>query len=537
MRETKRIIKALGDVEARFIEEAVPEKKSISYLAWKKLACVVVCLIFMLSLSVVAYAANWFGVRDLLLPFIKHSFSAEQEENSIIGLSGYQGSAEWQALAEWQEFVSQYDPDGIIYQNIDGRLDSSFARYSCYLVYSQEMAEEIDRITEKYGLALHTTSYDLKEHPELVETLGDFLGDNGGYYTYMYEDGTFEVVGTIQFEDTGAWDFVLLRSVKGTFHDAMLDIGEVTEYQEKLYETECGVPVTLALGRNRVLVLADLEDSFVTVTIPYGTEKGLAQSHLEMLADSIDFAALTPVVKPQLDVTNSGGAVERDEAIEDGSEVVVEYDADTRQIYAAALRNLLYSNILPDGSTAEVSPGQSSGFAVCDVDLDGKEELVLLYDPGVMAGAVGYIIGYDSNTGEMYTQLKEFPYFAFLRNGNVKALSSHNQTYGDMWPYSFYRYMPESDTYELMGYVHSEDKQVLELNGRLDQYPYEADISEAGTVYFVGTDGWGTDPIDEADYSEWLDANQGNVEEIEIQFLSFTEENIRKMDSNVLKNY
>lgn len=37
-------------------------------------------------------------------------------------------------------------------------------------------------------------------------------------------------------------------------------------------------------------------------------------------------------------------------------------------------------------------------------------------------------MGYDSNTEETYIQLEEFPYFAFLRNGNLKALSSHNQT-------------------------------------------------------------------------------------------------------------
>lgn len=529
MREAKRIIRALGDVDDRYIEEAAPGKKNRTHLSYRKLAVLVACFVLMLSLSIVAYAANWFGLRDLLLPFINRSSSIE-EESSTIGLSGYQGSKEWQALAEWREFVSQYDPDGRIYQNIDGRLDSSFARYSCYLVYSQEMAEEIDRITEKYGLALHTTSYDLQEHPELIETLGDFLGDNGGYYTYMYEDGTFEVEGTIQLADTGAWDFVLLRSVKGTFHDAMLDIGDIAEYQEMLYETECGVPVTLALGKSRALVLADLEDCFVTITIPYGTEKGLGQSHLKILADSIDFAALTPVVKPQSDLSNSSGSVEHDEVVKDGSEVAVEYDADARQIYAATLRNLLYNNILPDGSTAETSVGEYSSFAISDVDSDGKEELVLLYDPGVMADEKGYIMGYDSDTGETYIQLEEFPYFAFLRNGNLKALSSHNQTYGDMWPYLFYRYIPESDTYELVGYVHSEDKQVLELNGMSDQYPYKADTSETGTVYYVGTDGWGTTPMDETDYMEWLNANEGNVQELEIPYLPFTEENIGKME-------
>lgn len=94
----------------------------------------------------------------------------------------------------------------------------------------------------------------------------------------------------------------------------------------------------------------------------------------------------------------------------------------------------------------------------------------------------------------------------------------------------FYRYIPESDTYELVGYVHSEDKQVLELNGMSDQYPYKADTSETGTVYYVGTDGWGTTPMDETDYMEWLNANEGNVQELEIPYLPFTEENIGKME-------
>lgn len=62
-----------------------------------------------------------------------------------------------------------------------------------------------------------------------------------------------------------------------------------------------------------------------------------------------------------------------------------------------------------------------------------------------------------------------------------------------------------------------------------DQYPYEADISEAGTVYYVGTDGWGTKPMDVTDYMEWLNANEGNVEELEIPYMALTEENIGKI--------
>ena len=204
-----------------------------------------------------------------------------------------------------------------------------------------------------------------------------------------------------------------------------------------------------------------------------------------------------------------------------------ELDTDTRKAYAATLRNLLYSGILPDGSqTKDLRGGAYSQFAVGDVDGDGKEELVLLYDSGVMASSVGYIIGHDAETGNIYIQLEEFPFFAFLENGNLKALSSHNQTYGEMWPYKLYQYLPESDSYKLAGYAHAEDKATFKANGVPERYPAKVDISNAGTVYYVGTDTWGTVPIDEADYLEWLKANHGDATELEIEYLPLTEESI-----------
>ena len=505
----ERILRILGQVDEKYIEEAAPGKTSKKRV-WRKMAIIAACICLLLALSIVAYASNWFGLRDLLLPFITESAQSIDDNDAQISLTGYQGSPEWKALAEWKTFVDEYDPDGTIYKSTDGRLDASFARYSCYLVYSRKMADKMDEITTKYGLKLHTTSYNLQEQPELLKLLGNYMDGNGGYYTYMYEDGTFQVLGTVDFADIGAWDFQLLRTVRGTFHDSMLDVGDISEYQETLYETACGVPVTLALGKNRVLILADLADSFVTVHIPYGSDNGIKQSHLETLADSIDFAALTPAIKPQISETAKP----------------VERDMDTRKIYAATLRNLLYSNVLPNGKQAELPAGRSSQFAVADVDADGKEELVLLYDPGVMADAVGYIIGYDAETQKIYLQMEAFPAFAFLKNGNLKALSSHNQTWGEMWPYALYQYMTESDSYELVGYAHAEDKGIFEANGALERYPGEADVSDAGTVYYVGTNTWGITPIDEVDYLAWLQENHGDAAELEIEYLSLTEESI-----------
>lgn len=509
----KRLLNVLGQVDEKYIAEAIPNKSRRKH-SYKKLAIIAACLCLLFGLSIVAYASNWFGLQDLLLPDISGTSPEENGEDGMIGLSGYQGSSEWKALAEWQVFVNEYDPNGTFFQATDNRLDDSFVRYSCYLVYSQEMADKIDEIATKYSLNLHTTSINLQTNQEVLATLGDFGEDERGYYTYMYEDGTFEVLGTIQFEDIGAWDYQLLRAVKGTFHNAMLDVGDVSKYQETSYETACGISVTLALGPEQVLILADLADSFVTVHIPYGTENGIEQIHLEKLADSINFAALTPVVKPQISDTTH----------------ISKKDEETRKIYAATLRNLLYSNILPDGKEAELAVGENSKFGISDVDNDGKEELIILYDPGLTAASKGYILGYDTDTKEIHIQLMEYPYFAFLENGNIKALSSHNQTWGKMWPYSLYQYDAENDVYELSGIVWSEDKAIFEVNGVSERYPEYADISGAGTVYYIDEETWGTSPTDEAEYLSWLKEKQGDSEEIKIEYLAFTEENILKIE-------
>lgn len=512
----KRLLNVLGQVDEKYIAEAIPNKNRRKR-GYKKLVIIAACLCLLFGLSIVAYASNWFGLQDLLLPDISGTSSEENGEDGMIGLSGYQGSSEWKALAEWKAFINEYDPDGTIFQTTDNRLDDSFARYSCYLVYSQEMADRMDEIATKYSLNLHTTSFNLQTNQEVLETLGDFRKSCSGYYTYMYEDGTFQVDGTIQFEDIGSWDYQLLRAVKGTFHNAMLDIGDVSEYQEILYETACGISVTLALGPEQVLILADLADSFVTVHIPYGTNNGIKQIHLEKLADSINFAALTPAVKPQISDTTE----------------IPKKDEETRKVYAATLRNLLYSNILPDGKETEtaVDVGRTySKFGISDVDNDGKEELIILYEPGVTAYAIGYILGYDTDAKEIYIQLEEYPYCAFLENGNVKVLASHNQTWGKMWPYSLYQYDAENDAYEICGIVWSEDKGIFEANGVSERYPEYADISGTGTVYYIDEETWGTTPTDEGEYLSWLKENQGDREEVKIEYFAFTEENILKIE-------
>lgn len=476
-------------------------------------------VVVLLALSCAAVAVNFLGIRDLLL-FPDREGSGDTT-SQYVSLSGYMDTPESQALAEWLAFLDSYDPDGTIRLSAGCGPNPQFDRYIDYGIYSQEMADTLESIAAQYGLKLHTAQYDLTAHPELLESCAGFLGTATGTPTYMYEDGTFHVDGHVEVAGLGTLDFQLQRSVRGTLHHAQLTI-DPADYQEWDYTTAEGLPVHLALGTGRSLVLADLEDCFVFVTVMDGTDGGLTRPGLEELANCFALSRLTPVVPPETTPTP--------EPVPAG-----EY-TDAFRTYATVLRSLLYTGELPDGTRAEslsddpLSAMAFNQFAVQDLDGDGTAELVLLYSNTYTAGQRGYILSFDpayTGSGTPVTiRLEEFPSFSLYDNGAVLARASHNQSWGELWPYVLYLW--EDGAYRPAAAVSSTDRAILESAGLADQWPDGVDTSGAGTVYYVapaGEDGV-TQAMDVTEYEAWWRDTMGDAQPLEPVYWSLTEENI-----------
>ena len=276
----------------------------------------VVCVLA--ALSAAAVATGFFGLREALLPEKGSVYATdgngivipgEYEQKDFVSLSGYQDTPESKALAEWQAFLEDYDKDGSIISAIGNDPTGFEDRYGLYLVYTQEMADRLEEIVEKYHLRLHSRIEDV--FPETWPVaVGDFFEEHVTPYSgYIYEDGTFRFDGDAVFEDYGRIDYQFSRSVRGTFNDVALNIGNVEDFQEWDYQTAKGTSVTLGLGRrNRSILIADLGDSFVLVNVLTGEEGDdtfssgpIGRAELEALADSFDFSALAPVRTPDLD--------------------------------------------------------------------------------------------------------------------------------------------------------------------------------------------------------------------------------------------
>ncbi len=289
----------------------------------KWLAALAAAIALLAALSALAVAANFFGLRDVLLPekgsvYVTDEngvvIPGEKEFKDFVSLSGWGDTPESRALAEWEAFQESYDPDGSIIAKIGNEPTGFEDRYGFYLVYTQEMADKLEEIIAKYDLKLH-------EWMEVVlpETwtvaVGDFCGENVTPYSgYIYENGTFRFdgdaeLGAGELKGYGTIEYQFSRSVKGTFDDVALNIGDLSDFEEWGYRTADGTPVTLGLGaRNRSLILADLGDSFILVNVLTGQQGddtfssgAIGREELEALADSFRYSALTPVREPDLD--------------------------------------------------------------------------------------------------------------------------------------------------------------------------------------------------------------------------------------------
>lgn len=294
------------------------------------------CVCILLAASSTVYAMNIFGLKDMIISnrnIPTPAVTEGQEDNAdtwnnaqgeaspnnaaptgnssadpfvssnvdLISLQGFADCNESKAVREWTEFSDNYDQDGTLLTQVGNGPTGLDERYSLYLVYTQEMADKLDEIVGKYNLNLHSSIIILNSQEELIEKAGNgnFLGTankTGG--AYMYEDGTFHYDGSAAFDGL-LIDYQFMNCKKGSFTDVILNIGNINDYQEWSYKTDCGITVRLAMSPYKSLVIADMDSSFITINVLAGTEHGflddagkITASDLELFANSFDYTLL-----------------------------------------------------------------------------------------------------------------------------------------------------------------------------------------------------------------------------------------------------
>lgn len=192
--------------------------------------------------------------------------------------------------------------------------------------------------------------------------------------------------------------------------------------------------------------------------------------------------------------------------------------------YREALENLYTNHTFPDGYTDEPDDVEGNGFAVYDVDGDGREELLVQWDNTVVASWYGAIYEYDEESQSFRTEYMGGPSFEFYNNGVIMVYASHNQSPSEVWPYALYRYDPDADEYVNLGSASAWERELSE-----EGFPADADLDGNGIVYQCGEDAGSEAWVDDGEYQEWCDSILGDARRMRVPFMDLTLENIERV--------
>ena len=333
--------KALCEIDESFIAEAyrpVPEAASgsserIVHMKKKRIITFALAAALILALGAVAYAAGWFGLdgfaktqRTIEVGFTQEEIDARNqvvedavargegpaealaeidekdfprptETLSLVCLLGPADSPESMACVEYMDFLETYDTDKAILRSIGNRPTGFETDYGPYTCYTQEMADKIDEICQRYSLK-KLSGFQIPETPSRLYYLAgtgsfapkqDVPSGQKLYPIAVWADGSFRADGCVR---KGLFaEYQVSRCVKGSFVTWAL-VQNPNSWSGWQYTTENGAELLLAQDGERALILADRPESFVIVGVHSNKELGCEPASLEAFAELFDFTVI-----------------------------------------------------------------------------------------------------------------------------------------------------------------------------------------------------------------------------------------------------
>lgn len=240
------------------------------------------------------------------------------------------------------------------------------------------------------------------------------------------------------------------------------------------------------------------------------------------------------------EVTKEDTEIQTEENIKSEEEIAAEEQAKKEAEFQRAkmlqryegVLNAFLCGMLPDGTFLEVPEFEDGGnqFAICDVDGDGREELVINYIETSTAGMLEVIYDYNAEQDEVMEQYRGYPGLTFYENGAMTSGWSHNQGLGNkLWPFDLYKYDSATDSYICVGFVDTWDSE-REEDYEGNPFPKELDKDGDGTIYMIesrdtDSENWEYNK-EKSDFEAWLQAVTGGTSEIELPMQNLTYENI-----------
>jgi hypothetical protein len=293
---TNDLLDAIGEAKETYVLEAAeawnaaetPRKRSIpprkllliaAVLAL--LTCLLGCAIAMLRLQdqkigedvfTRYYDENWQEIEPT------------EVTRDVVAIRGVKDSPNYLATMEWYEFIKDY-PSILEFDFRDQSLENYEVYEWIYGCYSQEMADKVDEIAEKYDLQLlsQQTLVQRWQTEILFEALGienvchqektSKLTNGSGYF---FAGGNFQYEFEFKLaKEDGAWDHWIWASLcysgKDYFHPGYMSV-DLENMEQWDYTTSDGAQVLIAQTTRGAVLVTETRDGLIWVILNTFTE-------------------------------------------------------------------------------------------------------------------------------------------------------------------------------------------------------------------------------------------------------------------------
>ena len=295
------LLTSLGNVQDLYVigvEEfrQGKDKSHTKTLSTKRLLLISAIISILALLGLTGYATKFFTIRNSIV---------EVPGEIYISIVAYPESNEFRAHKEWMDLSESRQ---------NRRVTVTDRIYNQYGALTEESRDDLIAIMEKYDLQPYTESVAVYDRvpQELYEAVGvsDFLPESCATYRgtigtefpgcsvrnastiLVYSDDTRLPDGTIV-------TYELNNFVKGYMHDFLAINPDLEIIEEWDYTTADGTPVHFSRFGHQCVLMADLANSFVSITVLRESEpessESLTKDQVEDFADMFDYRAINKI--------------------------------------------------------------------------------------------------------------------------------------------------------------------------------------------------------------------------------------------------
>lgn len=299
--KSEDILYSIGWVKDAYIEEMMqPAQSAKTRKHSGKWGWLIAALISLLLLSGCAML-YMMSLNGLILG--KESYSndttGETGEISLLSLQGFSNSPNYQAAKEWMDFLNSYDTDKSILHSLSNEEVDSFSdEYYSYTCYTDEMANKIDEICEKYGLQKQgVPQYEQSwknichalQVNDLISVTSGIRVENGS--GYIYRSGTFMLEADIALSQSEDWNsFDIYCAAKTDFDDVYMVIVDMDSYEQWNYTRADGIEVLIAMQPYSAFIFAENTNYFFKAGLTFTSESGINKESVEKLAENLNLS-------------------------------------------------------------------------------------------------------------------------------------------------------------------------------------------------------------------------------------------------------